>query len=66
VPRGSRGLYVCTGAVGASELVWVSRQDLTDGSGISCRPLLDVAGDLGNLRAAARGFFALERVIGRL
>jgi len=57
---------VCTGSVGASEPVWISREDLSDGAGISCRPLLDVAGDIGNLRAIAKGFGALERVAGIL
>jgi hypothetical protein len=66
VPRGSRGLWVCTGSVGASEPVWISREDLSDGSGISCRPLLDVAGDIGNLRSIVKGFGALERVAGIL
>jgi hypothetical protein len=62
-PRGSRGLWVCTGSVGASEIIWTSRSDLSDGAGVSCRPLLDVAGDIGNLRAIAKGFGALERAI---
>jgi hypothetical protein len=65
-PRGSRGLWVCTGSVGASQPIWVARQDETDGAGISCRPLLDVAGDLGNLRSIVKGFGALERVAGLL
>jgi hypothetical protein len=49
--------------VGGSQIVWGSRTDLSDGQGISCRPLLDVAGDVADLVKIGRAVELIARLV---
>lgn len=46
--------------------MWLSRTDQSDEGGTSCRPVLDVGADIGNLISIGKAFRALEQLRGLL